>query len=273
MSHRCRGISFPTSISIESKLFILRISFSNQNTNHDIINLLSVSYFCSSSLPRYFINEKGKNISKIAKNDNNHKNIMQRFFFTGTDWKNTISIARHRDRTVKRLEAKTYQIIETYITIYVRFSTIISHQIRIRYRSSLELEISVIIRAMYVSKCRDFGGRFHPPLHSGVDFDPSILDAKLLVPRVWNNYGPRWGARPQASKNDCNILDVNRILWLSSHTFCSRPLVPESRTRCFCGLKENIRDTRWIVSKVLFIICIYDFGEKHDFSLYIHFIF
>lgn len=155
MSHRCRGISFPTSISIESKLFILRISFSNQNTNHDIINLLSVSYFCSSSLPRYFINEKGKNISKIAKNDNNHKNIMQRFFFTGTDWKNTISIARHRDRTVKRLEAKTYQIIETYITIYVRFSTIVSHQIRIRYRSSLELEISVIIRAMYVSKCRD----------------------------------------------------------------------------------------------------------------------
>lgn len=83
-----------------------------------------------------FYQGKREKYLKVAKNDNNHKNIIQRFFFTRTDWKKHVTL----NCTVKRLEAKTYQTIETCITIYVR-----DRFAPIRYWSSLELEISVVI--------------------------------------------------------------------------------------------------------------------------------
>lgn len=164
------------SISIKSKLFILRISFANQNQKTTIIipPSFSVSNFCSSSLPRYFIKEieKGKNISKLR------KMIIIIKISSNT-------IARHRGRTVKRLEAKTYQTIETYITIYV-------HNRFAPNTNSIPVELRVRDFCYYSSECtfRDVKVLvvvFTSPI------DPSTLylDAKLLVPRIWNNDGPR----------------------------------------------------------------------------------
>lgn len=164
------------SISIKSKLFILRISFANQNQKTTVIipPSFSVSNFCSSSLPRYFIKEieKGKNISKLR------KMIIIIKISSNT-------IARHRGRTVKRLEAKTYQTIETYITIYV-------HDRFAPNTNSIPVELRVRDFCYYSSECtfRDVKVLvvvFTSPI------DPSTLylDAKLLVPRIWNNDGPR----------------------------------------------------------------------------------
>lgn len=160
---------------IKSKLFILRISFVNQKTTIIIPPSFSVSNFCSSSLPRYFIKEieKGKNISKLR------KMIIIIKISSNT-------IARHRGRTVKRLEAKTYQTIETYITIYV-------HDRFAPNTNSIPVELRVRDFCYYSSectRCKGFGDRFHPS-HSGVDPSTLYLDAKLLVPRIWNNDGPR----------------------------------------------------------------------------------
>lgn len=119
----------------------------------------------------------------------------------------------------------------------------------------------LLIRAVYVSKCRGFGGRFHSS-HSGIDFDPCIS-----MQNYWfYTYGTmmdRDETRPQASKNDCKILDVNRILRLSSQTSALVHSFQNPELAIFAGWKK-ISATLWIVSKVLFVICIYDFGESRN---------
>lgn len=54
---------------------------------------------------------------------------MQRFFFTGTDWKNTISIARHRDRTVNDQKQKLIKSLKRIL----RFTCAFPRSFRTKY--------------------------------------------------------------------------------------------------------------------------------------------
>ena len=148
----------------------------------------------------------------------------------------------------------------------LRFTcAIVSHQFDTSRVSSSRF-LLLFIRAVYVSKCRGFGGRFHSS-RSGIDFD-SCISMQNYWFHAYGTMMDRDETRPQASKNDCKILDVNRILRLSSQIFCSRSLVPESRTRYFCALKENIRDTLdCLKSSFRYLHIRFWRVEKHGFSL------